>query len=120
MPSIQRFTRGLRRLLPCALLLAAACGSAHAGVEVALSPASLTVTPGSEFDLEIRVTSAGSSFNGFDAVVGYDPAALTFLPASPLSLQQGCLMTGECSAACGNTFHQFSSGGDSLRVNDVL
>src|SRR5262249_33641317 len=34
--------------------------------------------------------------------------------------QQGCLMTGGCSASCGNTFHVFSAAGDSLSVSDVL
>ena len=52
--------------------------------------------------------------------MAYDPSALTFLPASPLSLQQGCLMTGGCSSACGTTFHVFSAAGDSLRTYDGL
>jgi hypothetical protein len=29
-------------------------------------------------------------------------------------------MTGDCSAACGSTFHLFSAAGDSLSVSDVL
>ncbi len=94
--------------------------AARAGVGVALSPASATVAPGSEFTIEVVVPAAGSAFNGFDAVIAYDPAALTFLPESPTTLQQGCLMTGACSAACGNTFHRFSAAGDSVAVNDVL
>jgi len=117
-----RISRWARRcLLPGALLLITAPGAASAqGVHATLTPASQTVPPGAEFDLEIAVTEAGSPFNGFDVVVGYDPSALTFLPSSPVSLQQGCLMTGGCSAACGNTFHIFSAAGDSLKVNDAL
>ena len=85
-----------------------------------LTPASQSVTPGTDFDLFIDVTSAGSAFNGFDAVVSFDPAALTFVPLAPTTAQQGCLMTGACSASCGNTFHLFSAAGDSLSVSDVL
>jgi hypothetical protein len=117
---ISRWAQGLRWLLPGALLLAAPGAARAQGVHAALMPASQTVAPGAEFDIEIAVTQAGSPFNGFDVVVSYDPLALTFLQSSPVSLQQGCLMTGGCSAACGNTFHIFSAGGDSLKVNDAL
>jgi hypothetical protein len=105
--------------LSVAVLLCAA-GSAGGGVQVALLPATQTVTPGNEFDLELNVTQAGSPFNGFDATLTFDPAALTFLPASPTALQQGCLMTGACSAACGNTFHMFSAAADSQAITDIL
>jgi hypothetical protein len=98
----------------------ATAGARAQGVSAALTPATQTVAPGSEFDVDVTVTQAGAPFNGFELVVGYDPAALTFLPASPLSLQQGCLMTGACSSACGATFHLFSAAGDSLVANDGL
>jgi hypothetical protein len=83
-------------------------------------PQQQSVTPGAGFDLELDVTAAGSVFNGFTVIVGYDPSALTFVPTSPTSLQQGCLMTGACSVACGNTFHMFSAAGDSLSITDIL
>lgn len=106
------------RWLALGLLLIAAPGAAVAqGVQAALTPASQNVAPGAEFDIDIAVTQAGSAFNGFEAVVGYNPAALTFLQASPVSQQRGCLMTGACSAACGNTFHTFSAAGDSLKTS---
>jgi hypothetical protein len=79
---------------------------AHAAVSVALVPSSSTVAPGQEFTVSIRVTAAGSPFNAYQAIVRFDAAALTFLPASPLSLQEGAYMT----AACGQTFHWFTSG----------
>ncbi len=104
----------------CVLALSGAAGSARADVNVALTPATQTVTPGTDFDVFVDVTSAGSAFNGFDLVVSFDPAALTPLPSAPTTLQQGCLMTGGCSAACGNTFHVFSTAGDSIAVSDVL
>jgi hypothetical protein len=110
----------LSRLGLCALALAVAAGSARAAVSVALTPATQTVTPGTDFDVFVDVTSAGSAFNGFDVVVSFDPAALTLLPTAPTTLQQGCLMTGGCSGACGNTFHIFNAAGDSAAVSDVL
>lgn len=111
----------LPRLLVLGLLLGLLSGAdrARAAVATALTPATQTVAPGSDFDLFFDVTSAGSSFNGYDLVVSYDPAALTFLPLAPTSSQQGCLMTGACSSACGNTFHVFAAAGDSLSVNNV-
>jgi hypothetical protein len=86
------------------------------GVKVALLPNSQTVEPDSSFDLSIVVTRAGSSFNGFDAYIGYDPAALTLVPKSPISLQEGPYFT----AACGNRFHRFQQGVDRDTITDVL
>ncbi len=107
-------------LLTVLLALAGPPAARAQGVHVALMPAQQTVVPGGELDLEIDVTQAGASFNGFDAVIAYDPAALSFVQASPLALQQGCLMTGGCSAACGNTFHAFAPAADSMAITDIL
>ena len=90
------------------------------GVQVALEPRMQTVAPGAGCDLELDVAVAGSVFNGFTVVVGYDPGALTFVPTTPTKLQQGCLMTGVCSGACGQTFHDFEAAGDSLVITDIL
>jgi hypothetical protein len=118
---VPRSARQTGWLLACACLLLGTPATCPAqGVSAALTPASQTVAPGSEFEIDVTVTQAGSPFNGFELIVGYDPAALTFLPASPVSLQQGCLMTGGCSSACGTTFHLFSSAGDSLVAYDGL
>ena len=113
--------RSWPRILVLGLLLGmlSGAGGARASVATALTPATQTVTPGTDFDLFFDVTAAGSSFNGYDLVVSYDPAALTFLPLAPTTAQQGCLMTGGCSSACGNTFHVFAAAGDSLSVNNV-
>jgi len=102
------------------LLAGAPFGPARAGIKVGLTPPIQNVAPGADFDVFLDITEAGSAFNGFDAVISYNPAALTFLPLAPTSSQQGCLMTGGCSAACGSTFHLFSAAGDSLSVSDVL
>jgi hypothetical protein len=98
------------------LCLFVATPAIAAGVHVALTPAVAEVEPDSDFTLELTVTEADASFNGFDAVVEYDPVVLTFLPTAPIGLQQGDLMTG----ACGNTFHRFQAAGDSLVISDVL
>jgi len=97
-------------------LLAAPAPMRAAGVTVALVPSSSTVAPGAEFDVYMQATLAGDLFNGFDAVVRWDPAALTFLPLSPLSLQEGSYMKG----ACGNTFHDFRQGAMTDTIADVL
>src|SRR5262245_48222442 len=114
--TLRRFS-GAHGWLLVALLVAAPGAATAQGVSAALMPASQNVALGAEFDIEIDVSPAGSAFNGFESVVSYNPAALTFLQASPVSLQRSCLMTGACSAACGNTFHTFSAAGDSLKTN---
>ena len=109
-------SRGPAAAFALALCLAAAAPAARAGITVALQPATQTVAPGAEFDLVIAVTESGSAFNAFDAVIGFDPAALTLLPLSPLSLQEGSLMTG----ACASTFHRFTPATDRVTIADVL
>ena len=102
--------------LALAILFAAGAPVARAGITVALDPPTQSVAPGAEFDVFVAVTQAGSSFNAFDAVIGFDPAALTLLQLSPLSLQEGALMT----AACPSTFHRFTPGADRATIADVL
>lgn len=119
-PEPTRRGRTPRWAILSAVLLLAAASPAGAAVHVGLLPATSTVAPGSQFDIELNVTEAGSAFNGWDATVTFDPAALTFLAASPTTLQQGCLMTGACSAACGNTFHKFAAAADSQAITDIL
>ncbi len=103
-------------LIVAALLAAALPRGGGAAVRVALVPGALTVAPGDTFTLSLRVTEPGSAFNGYDAVVEYDPAVLAFLPLSPTSKQQGADM----KAVCGNTWHFFTAAGDSLVISNVL
>jgi hypothetical protein len=91
--------------------LLAATESVGQGITVALTPTVAQVAPGEEFDLDISVTQAGLPFNGFDAVIAWDPAAL-----SPISNQEGGLMAD----ACGDTFHRFRQGADTDTITDVL
>jgi hypothetical protein len=90
--------------------------SAAQGVTIALTPSRQEVTPGAAFAVDMTILYPGDPFNGFDAVIGYDPAALTLLPLSPVSLQEGDLMTG----ACGYTFHRFQPGVGTASITDVL
>lgn len=103
-------------IVAIAALPALAGVAAAQGVQVGWVPAVQSVTPGDSFELEVRVTEAGASFNAFDLVVGFDPAALTFVPAIPSSLQEGSYMT----TACGDTYHLFSVAADTLKITDVL
>jgi hypothetical protein len=86
------------------------------GVTTAFVPAATTVAPGSEFDLELWVPQASHVFNGFVAKVAYDTSALTLVPLSPVSLQQGTLLTN----ACANTFHRFAAGMGLCTITDIL
>jgi hypothetical protein len=107
-------------VLAVALVLAPTAARA-AAVVTELQPAHLFVAPGADFEIDLVLPVAGDSlFNGFSAVVKFDPAALTFVQAVPLTAQQGCLMTGGCSAACGTTFHSFRALGDSLAAGVAL
>jgi hypothetical protein len=126
--TVVRANDTLERVFPCgslpklglSLAIALAClvpPPAHAsGVTVAILPDSGFVVPGSEFTLELWLTASGDSINGYDAVIAYDPAALTFLPTSPPSLQEGAYM----KTACGNTVPYFTNAGDSLVISHVL
>jgi hypothetical protein len=90
----------------------------HADVDLAVLPANISVEPGEIFDVELTVTLPGAAFNGYDAVVGFDSAALTFIQLSPIANQEGPLMTD----ACNNMFHQFnvSASGDTLTINHLM
>jgi hypothetical protein len=99
------------RRLPVVLLMAASM-PASADVSVAIVPGSVAVEPGVEFEVRIEVTEAGSRFNAFDLIVGFDPAALTAVPMSPLSAQVGAAL----NSACPSVFNDFGSGnsGDTI------
>lgn len=102
----------------CTAAAAGPAGAAPAALDtiyVAIVPTDTIVTPGGTFDVHFVVTQAGLGFNAYDAVIAYDPAALTLLPQAS-SWQQGSLMVG----ACGNTFHRFQAAGDSVVVNHSL
>jgi hypothetical protein len=86
------------------LALLAVAVPSLADVHVAILPSPLIVQPGEVFDVEVTITEPGAPFNGYDAIVGYDPAVLTFLQRSQAE-QEGSLMT----QACANRFHVFNA-----------
>ena len=104
-------------LLLASISLVSSAGVAHAGVQVALTPAAQTVVPGSDFYIDIMVTQPSDPYNGWEATLDFDTSALTYLPASN---EQGCLMTGDCSNACGGTVLEVTPGPDSLYIFNAL
>jgi hypothetical protein len=98
-------------LVLAAGLVAAAIPSSAQNIRVALTPDSSQVNPGDEFDIDITVTDDSLAFNGFDAVIGWDPVALT-----PVTSNEGTLMTD----ACPTTFYRLRSGADRDSITDVL
>ena len=98
-------------------LLALSAGMGRAEIHLAILPDTVNVQPGEIFDVELTITEEGSAFNGYDAVVGFDPAVLTFLQR-PAPAQEGPLMT----EACINRFHNFEvlPAGDALSLSHVL
>ncbi len=90
--------------------------AARADVRIEVSPESLVVAPGETFTVALQVPAAGAVFNGYDAIVEFDPTQLTFVPTSPYTLQEGASMR----AACGNTFFLLQSAGDSVSISHVL
>jgi len=84
--------------------------AAPAEVFVSLQPDTLCVAPLETFDLVLTVDQEGSGFNGYEAVVRFDPARLTFV-----SVQEGALMRG----LCGATWWRPVAGGDSIFFSHV-
>jgi hypothetical protein len=70
---------------------------AFARVDVQISPATQTVSPGAEFDVQFNVTNSTPLFNAFHFLVQFDPQALTPIKTSPSSQYLGPLMTASCS-----------------------
>ncbi len=106
----------LAALLVAALSVLVAPAARAVGVTAALLPDTSRIAAGTEFTVTLSVPVAGHPFNAYDAAVSWDPAALTFLPTSPTTLQEGAAMV----AACPSRFHSFASAGDSLAVSHVL
>jgi len=105
------------RLMLLVTVFAIVVPTAHADVDLAVLPSTISVQPGEIFDVELTVTQAGSAFNGYDAVVRFDPTVLTFIELSQPE-QEGPLMTD----ACDHNFHVFevSPPGDVLDISHVM
>jgi hypothetical protein len=97
--------------------LASSGASVHAaGGTMALMPASSVVDPLEVFDLELTVLAGSDSFNAYEVDIEFDPALLTFIQLTPLSQQEGQLMT----SACGNRFHIFDEIDGDIGVTHSL
>ena len=66
------------------------------GTSLAIDPELTVIEPGQEFTVEVVVPAAGTPINGYDAVVGFDPARLELLLPTPRSLGEGVLFTAAC------------------------
>lgn len=94
--------------------------SARAAIHVEVVPSQTMVATDQEFEVTLSLATSGSPFNALDFVLVFDPSSFALLPATPSKSQEGCLLTGGCSSACGSNFHQFQAAGDSVAVTDVL
>jgi hypothetical protein len=101
--------------LAIALVLASAPARGD-GVHLGGLQDTVSVASGGTVTVDLAAQETGFPFNGFDIVLRYDPARLTFAPMAPVSSQFGPLMT----SACANTFHVFGSAPDSLAITLVL
>ncbi len=109
-----RSARGCGALLLAILILSAA--APVLAIDVRFDPSTRIVTLDEVFDYDIFVPASPDTFNAFEFTIVYDPAKLTFIQRSPVSLQVGPLM----SAACPNGFHLFSAVGDTIRITYSL
>jgi len=94
-----------------ALILAAAI-PASASVDLAILPAEMVQQPGDTILVELTVVNESDEFNAYDARVTYNPERLLFLQMTPVTDQEGPLMT----EACPQRFHIFTIGPDSTYV----
>ncbi len=78
--------RCLKNVTLALALLAVMAAPAAAGVHVSLQPAVSHVAPDSVFKVFIHVDEEGSEFNGYDAVILWDPEILAFVSCQPESL----------------------------------
>jgi len=83
-------------VLPVILLYLLLATPSVAGVTLHLIPGDLIVDPGDSFLIELTVPTPADSFNGYDAVIGYDPSLLTFLQEANVADQEGPLMVDAC------------------------
>lgn len=106
-------------VLPVILLYLLLATPSVAGVTLHLIPGDLIVDPGDSFLIELTVPTPADSFNGYDAVIGYDPSLLTFLQEANVADQEGPLMVDACPSL---RFHRFILAPDStsITINHVL
>src|SRR5256885_1802298 len=87
-------------------------GSAGSGVQTALSPTGQSISPWTDFSVDVNVTQPSQQYAGWDGTLVYDPSLITYV-----SGEQGCLMTGACSGACGASMLGIFPGADTLYID---
>lgn len=107
-----RVVHSLCGLLCCAAVLHGGAALAQ-GTAIALVPASIQVDPGQEFSVDISIPAAGDPLNGYDAIVGFDPARLELILPVPAPAGEGALFTD----ACPQRFLDVQVAPDSTRVS---
>lgn len=85
-------------------------------VEAALVPTRDRLSIGDTLETVLRLTAQGPGFNGYDAVIAFDPAVLKYLEPAAARDLEGEAMT----APCGNTFHRLRAAGDSVVIAHVV
>ncbi len=106
----------LRVAFVCTLILGCAvvAAPALAGVELIISPAETTVQPGDSFTVELTIPVAMEPFNGYDAILGYDPTVLRLLPEVSSAVREGELMVDACPS---NRWNRFTVSPDSSEIS---
>ena len=84
---------------------------ASAGVTISLQPQESCAAPGETFDVVLHVDEPGSGFDGYEAVVLYDP---DYLEVETLS-EAGMLIQG----LCGNTWWWTEVGDSTIFISHV-
>ncbi len=93
------------------LAIAVALGEAGADVQVSLQPAESCAGPEETFDVVIHVDQEGSGFDGYEAVILFDPG---YLEVESLT-ESGMLIQG----LCGTTWWYTEIGDSSIFISHV-
>ena len=90
-----------------------------AGVDLVVSPAETVIAPGDTFNVELSVPAGMSPFNGYDAILGFDPTLLSLLPEVSASVREGELMVDACPTSRWNRF-TVSPDSTQISISHVL
>ena len=113
-----RSARPWSSVLASLLLLGLAGASPVRAFTVSGATDTVVVAPGGQCAVDVVVRNPDQAFNAFDLSIHFDPAFLTNVPLSPVSLQRGELMLGAC--ALNQPFHIFTPAPDSLVCTLVI
>lgn len=92
--------------------------TAAADVRVVMAPSDTLVQRGATIDVRFVVPVAGATFNGYEAIIAFDPSMVAPEPMTPLDDQQGSLMLSVCNF-CYHRYWPPAPGVDSLKITHV-